>query len=306
METQVVRPSFLDKLKGVGSDAEAKAARKKKILQTAGVVVAIVLGYGIYSHFTFISTDNAQVQANTVLLAPKVSGYIMKVNVIENQKVKAGEVLAEIDSRDYQNSKAELEGQMVSLQAREIDAEKNFKRLNDLVRKGAVSRQQYDSAEASYRELSARLKGAQAQVDQAQLNLDYTQIKAPTDGVIAKRSAEVGMLAAVGNPIFGFVSAEERWVTANFKETEIPDIAPGREAKVTVDAIPGQTFKGVVQSLSPSTGATFTLLPPDNATGNFTKVVQRVPVRIKLLDLTPQDVDKLQAGLSANVTVRIR
>lgn len=298
--------TLVDKIKGTGADPEQKARRKKTLLQVAGVAGALVVIYALYYHFTYVSTDNAQVQANTVLIAPKVSGYITKVNVIENQKVKVGEVLAEIDARDYENALAELESDMVSAQAHQTDAEKNYRRLSDLLRKGAVSRQQFDTAEANYREASAKLKAAAAQVEQAKLNLEYTKIKSPANGVIARKSAEIGMLAAVGNPVFGFVSSEERWVVANFKETEIPNISPGKEAKVTVDAIPGRDFQGVVQSLSPSTGATFTLLPPDNATGNFTKVVQRVPVRIKLVSLSTSDIDRLGAGLSAYVTVRIR
>jgi membrane fusion protein (multidrug efflux system) len=142
-----------------------------------------------------------------------------------------------------------------------------------------------------------------AQVAQAELNLENTKIKAPSDGFIAKKSVEVGQLAAAGVPLIGFVDAGERWVTANFKETEISDIHPGNRVWVDVDAISGKTFTGKVESLSSATGATFALLPPDNATGNFTKVVQRVPVRIHLENLTPEDVEMLRAGLSADVKV---
>ena len=105
--------------------------------------------------------------------------------------------------------------------------------------------------------------------------------------------------------MIGFVSSESRWVTANFKETEISDVIVGHKVSVTVDAIPSKKFEGEVESISSATGSTFTLLPPDNATGNFTKVVQRVPVRIKLKNLTPQDIDLLHAGLSAMVKVSI-
>jgi membrane fusion protein (multidrug efflux system) len=148
------------------------------------------------------------------------------------------------------------------------------------------------------------LKSAIAQVNEAQLNLDYTKITAPVDGKVGRKSFEVGMLATAGQPLLGFVSNSERWVTANLKETDMKDIAEGKKAYVTVDAIPSRTFEGTVESISPGTGATFTLLPPDNATGNFTKVVQRVPVRIKLLNLTESDIDRLQNGLSAEVKIR--
>ena len=124
------------------------------------------------------------------------------------------------------------------------------------------------------------------------------------DGFIAKKSVEIGQLIAPGIPLIGFVGAEERWVIANFKETEIDKIHVGNEAHVDVDAIPQKTFKGKVVSLSAATGATFSLLPPDNATGNFTKVVQRIPVKIALENLSDQDIAELRAGLSAEVKVR--
>ena len=140
----------------------------------------------------------------------------------------------------------------------------------------------------------------------ANLNLEYTKITAPSDGKVGKRSFEVGMLASPGQPLLGFVEGNERWVVANIKETDMALVTEGKKASITVDAVPGKEFEGVIESISPTTGATFSLLPPDNATGNFTKVVQHVPVRIKLLNLTEKDSDRLQAGLSAEVKVRVR
>jgi membrane fusion protein (multidrug efflux system) len=150
----------------------------------------------------------------------------------------------------------------------------------------------------------SKYQGVQAQVDQAKLNLENTKIRAPVDGAIAKKSLELGQLAAPGVPLIGFVGDSERWVIANFKETEIEGVKAGSPVSVDVDAIGGKTYKGTVTSLSAATGATFTLLPPDNATGNFTKVVQRVPVKIKLENLTADDLELLRAGLSAYVKVR--
>ncbi|MGZ3703677.1 MAG: HlyD family secretion protein, partial [Bdellovibrionota bacterium] len=142
-----------------------------------------------------------------------------------------------------------------------------------------------------------------AQVDQAQLNLENTKLRAPSDGFVAKKSVELGQLAAAGVPLIGFVDGGERWVTANFKETEIEGVKPGAKAHVDVDAISGKTFEGVVESVSSATGATFTLLPPDNATGNFTKVVQRVPVKVRIENISDAEREMLRAGLSANVKV---
>jgi membrane fusion protein (multidrug efflux system) len=217
--------------------------------------------------------------------------------------VKKGDVLVEIDGRDYQNTLTQMKGEVTSMEARMRDAERNYRRSNDLFNQGVISRQQYDTATAAYSEVRAKHDAIAAQVAQAELNLENTKLKAPSDGFVAKKTVEVGQLAAAGVPLVGFVDAGERWVTANFKETEISGIRIGASVSVDVDAIPGKGFEGKVEAVSSATGATFTLLPPDNATGNFTKVVQRVPVRIQITGLSDSDVELLRAGLSAFVKV---
>lgn len=273
------------------------------VVGAVAAVVLVIFGWYEWSH---VSTDNAQVQAHTLMLSSKVSGIVTEVLVNENDSVKEGQVLARIDSKDYSNSVNQTEAELESAKVKFRDAETNYRRMAELYKKNVVSRQQYDTAEATYRELNKRVMAISAQVAQAKLNASYTEIKAPSDGRIARKAVEPGMVIPVGQPLFGFVDSSLRWVTANFKETEISNIAKGKPVKIEVDALPGREFHGEVESMSPSTGAVFSLLPPDNATGNFTKVVQRVPVRIKLLNLTPDDVERLQAGLSANVTVRVR
>lgn len=280
--------------------------KKKRLFIIFLAFMALGVGYFFYRSYFYISTDDAQVHAKTVMISAKVSGFIIQVNVEENQSVRAGDILAQVDRRDYLNKLNQVENEMNSVSARVSDDERNFKRLQSLFQKRAVSQQQHDNALAVYQEGSRRLKALQAQVDQAQLNLDYTQIKAPSDGFIARKSAEVGVLASVGMPLFGFVSAKERWIEANFKETDLKPMRVGNEVVVSVDALPQRKFHGRVHSISPATGATFTLLPPDNATGNFTKVVQRVPVRINLDELSVEDIESLRAGLSAFVSVRVR
>jgi membrane fusion protein (multidrug efflux system) len=277
---------------------------KKKILIVVGVLAGLGIAYFLYNTFFYVSTDNAQIQARTLMIAAKVPGYVTKVNFDENQKVKKGEVLVAIDPRDYENNLKQISGEMESIQARAHEADVNFKRVSDLFSKGAVAQQQYDTAKAVHDELNHRLESIQSQVDQAKLNLEYTEIKAPEDGFVAKKSAEVGMLANSGAPLIGFISNQERWITANFKETELKDIKTGKKVEIEVDSLPGESFSGSVESIGAATGATFTLLPPDNATGNFTKVVQRVPVRIKFENLKPQDFDRLQAGLSVEVRIK--
>src|SRR2546430_6950042 len=134
------------------------------------------------------------------------------------------------------------------------------------------------------------------------LNLSYTRITAPAEGVVSKKTVEVGQLVQPGQPPMSLVPLGDVWVTANLKETQTADLSPGDPADFTVDAYPGRHFSGHVESLSPATGAKFSLLPPDNATGNFTKVVQRIPVRIRL-DGKNDAAHPLRPGMSVNVTI---
>jgi membrane fusion protein (multidrug efflux system) len=278
-------------------------SKKQKILSGIGGLAALIAFYFIYQSIMYVHTDNAQIEAHSVMLAPKVGGFVVEVKVVEGQKVKKGDVLVRIDDRDYQNVLNQVKSELTSVMARKNDAESNFKRLSSLYGKGAVSQQQYDTGSASYSDVKAKYESVNAQVAQAELNLENTQIKAPSDGFIAKKSVEQGQLASPGVPLIGFVDAGDRWVTANFKETEIETIKIGSKADVDVDAISKHGFLGHVVSISSATGATFALLPPDNATGNFTKVVQRVPVKIQLENLTDDDIALLKAGLSADVKV---
>ena len=279
---------------------------KKKILSIVGSIVFLGILYFIYDTMTYVGTDNAQIGAHVTMLSSRVNGTIQQVLVKENQKVKAGDVLAQIDTADYSNASQAAGAQVSGLEARVKEAESNFTRAQSLFKEQAISRERFDAAQASYHDATAKLKAAKAQADQASLNVSYTKIIAPADGMIAKKSVEMGQFVGMGQPLFGFVEDGERWVDANLKETQISGIIPGRAVKVSVDAISGKSFQGVVESIGPATGALFSLLPPDNATGNFTKVVQRVPVRIKLLNLTEQQVDELRAGLSADVSIRRR
>lgn len=277
-----------------------------KIAVIVGSIAAVLIGYITYNHFTYVSTDDAQVGAHVTMLSSRVNGTILKVLVDDNQKVKAGDVLAQIDTSDYSNASEAAQAEVASLEARVKETETNFKRATELFAQQAIARERYDSAQAAYKEASARWQAAKANFDQATLNVSYTRILAPTDGVIARKSVEPGQFVPAGQPLFGFVESRERWVVANLKETELKGVKIGNAVKVEVDAVEDKSFHGIVESISPSTGATFSLLPPDNSTGNFTKVVQRVPVKIKLPDLSESDVDRLQAGLSADVSIRIR
>jgi membrane fusion protein (multidrug efflux system) len=280
--------------------------KKQKIIAGVVSVAVLSIGYFLYDSYMYVKTDNAQVGAHTVMLASKVSGFVLKVEAQEGQQVKKGDILIEIDERDYQNALRQYKGELSSLEAKKRDAEKNFNRISELYKKDVVSTQQYDQATTVFAEVRSKYEALSAQVAQAQLNLENTKVRAPSDGFIAKKAVEVGQLVSPGIPLYGFVDASERWVIANFKETELGGIHVGNEVDIKVDALSGKSFKGKVLNLSAATGATFTLLPPDNATGNFTKVIQRIPVKILIENVDQKDMESLRAGLSAFVKVHKR
>jgi membrane fusion protein (multidrug efflux system) len=160
--------------------------------------------------------------------------------------------------------------------------------------------------EAEITRAEAALKQAQADLALAELQLTYTEVRAPTDGVVSKRSVELGQVVQVGQPLLALVPLHEVWVLANFKETQLARVRPGMRAEVEVDGYPGRTFTGVVESISAGTGSRFSLLPPENATGNWVKVVQRVPVKIVLDTREAGNPQPLRAGMSAVVTIKVR
>jgi membrane fusion protein (multidrug efflux system) len=165
-----------------------------------------------------------------------------------------------------------------------------------------AAKRNVEAAEAAGTGASAKVLSARASRDRAALDLSYTHIVAPSDGVVSRKTVEVGQYVQAGQPLLDVVPLEDVWVVANFKETEIRDVTAGDAAEVRVDAYPGRVFKGHVESLSPATGARFSLLPPDNATGNFTKVVQRIPVRIRM-DGPVDATHPLRPGMSVTATV---
>jgi len=241
---------------------------------------------------------------------------------------RAGQARAE-----FQASRAEAAGVQATVAAAEADYKKaaaDVERYRSLAAQKIIPAQQLDAAEAAasaaaanlesarrqaaaagsqvsasgaaVRSADARLAAAQASVDNAQLQLSYAYIAAPVAGIVARRNAEVGALVQVGQTLMSIVPDENVWVTANLKETQLTHIRVGDRAEFTVDAYPDREFEGRVESLSPATGARFSLLPPDNATGNFTKVVQRVPVRIAV-DQPAGTPVPLRPGMSVDITI---
>ena len=305
-----------------------------------GVILVGILIFGVRKWWfsrSHVSTDNAQVDGHIVPILPKVGGFVAEVRVEENHAVKAGDTLVVLDDRDLRARLAQTEADLAALlatvssrgrvgqaeaavaqaQAQAVKASADLQRIEPLARQNVVSQQQLDAARAAAAAAEAQLAAAQAMLvgadarvaaaratrDQAALQLSYTRITAPANGVVSKKAVELGQLVQPGQPLMTVVPLEDVWVTANLKETETADVTPGDSADITVDAYQGVHFRGHVESLSPATGAKFSLLPPDNATGNFTKVVQRIPVRIHL-DSPVDPAHMLRPGMSVVATIK--
>ncbi|MDV4182834.1 HlyD family secretion protein [Rhizobium brockwellii] len=346
--------------------AEEKPARKRggrSLLLGATALVLIAAGayYG-HDYWTVgrfhISTDDAYVKADSSTIAPKVSGYLAEVLVMDNETVKAGQPLARIDDRDFKaaldqakadvaaaeatvNAKqASLDIQQSTItaaratvdvdRANETFAEQNNKRYSNLATNGYAPVQtaqqaasQIAAAQASIVRDSASLDAAVKQVDllnaelaqaraslarsqavqhQAELNLSYATITAPVDGTVGNRTLRVGQYVQAGTQLMSVVPTTAAYVIANYKETQLTDVKAGQPVDIEVDMFPGRTYHGHVDSLAPASGQEFALLPPDNATGNFTKVVQRIPVRI-VLDGDAAANGDLRPGMSVQPSI---
>jgi len=305
-----------------------------------GVVLLALIAFGARKWWfgrSHVSTDNAQVDGHIVPVLGKVGGYVAEVRVVENQAVKAGDTLVVLDDRDFRARLAQTDADLAALlatvssrtrvgqadaavaqaQANATKAAADLARMEPLAAQNVVSQQQLDAARAASTAAAAQLASAQAALvgadarvaaarasrDQAELQLSYTRIITPSAGVVSKKAVELGQLVQPGQPLMTVVPLEDVWVTANLKETETADVAPGDSVDFTVDAYKGRHFRGHVESISPATGAKFSLLPPDNATGNFTKVVQRIPVRVRPDD-APDGAHPLRPGMSVVVTIK--
>jgi membrane fusion protein (multidrug efflux system) len=378
----------------------------------AVLVVVVLVAAGIWWRSTFTEdTDDAQVNGHLIQVSARINGQVMKVDVDENQVVKQGDVIAELDPRDYQvaveNAEAALasaqanaaaanvnvpitsvntgsnltsagadvsgtiagveqaqkqleaaHARVAQAQANSTKAQADLTRYKPLVEKDVISKQQYDAAVAAAdaskaaladarateqaasdgvrvarerqaqaqaqlkfaqtgpqqvaaqsaraKQALAQVQQAQAQLDQARLNLSYTRIVAPVAGIITRKSMEVNQNVAAGQNLTTLVSLEGLWVTANFKETQLKSMAAGQPVEIEVDAT-GKTYHGKVTQIGGATGSVLSLFPPENATGNYVKVVQRVPVRVDFTDLPGEDPNHaLRPGLSVEPKVRVK
>jgi membrane fusion protein (multidrug efflux system) len=295
-------------LQGATPPAPAPAPRRPGPGRGRGLVLlalgaAMLAAQPTVRWLTETSTDDASIEGRHTMLAPKVPGIVLEVLFDDNESVVRGQPLVRLDARDYEHALAAARAELQGVRAHLADASLKLHEAQALFQSGAINQQQRDTAESTAAALQAQAHGIEARIAQHEVDVAYATVRAPQAGVVGRRLAEPGMYAHAGQALISFVAGQERWVVANFKETQLQAAAPGAHATVTVDALGGRSFAAVVHSHSPSSGAIFALLPPDNATGNYIKVVQRVPVKLLLQGLTPEDVAKLPVGL--NATVRI-
>jgi membrane fusion protein (multidrug efflux system) len=350
-----------------GGAAQTRRRFGLKRLALAGAALAVLAGAAWYGHGwwtngRFIeSTDDAYVGGNVTAIAPHVSGFVAGVLVTDNQRVRAGQLLIQLDSRDYQaaldHAKAVVDARAASLDGlraqyvlqqatiRQQEAEvvaksaqltfasQDAARYQSLALTSAGSRQDAQRAAsleqqaraslvaasatleagrqqlkvltAQTAEADANLSQARSDLRTAQLNLGYTEIRAPIDGFIGNRAAQVGAYVAAGAYLISVIPTDGLWVDANFKEDQLTRMVDGDTAAVVADVLPGHVFRGHIASVAPGTGAVFSVIPAENATGNFTKIVQRVPVRI-VLDGGDADLRMLRPGLSTTARVDTR
>lgn len=268
-----------------------------------GISAVIWLMMKIYGYF-YISTDNAYVNANVVHIAPRITGQVTNLFVVNNQFVKADQPLFELDSEPFQNALIKAQAQYAMSKSALVNAQATAQRTIVLEQKKFVSMQDRDNVTTALETAEASLNLAKASLDQAMLDESWTKISSPTSGWVTNVSLGPGDIVAANQPLFALISNSEFWVDANFKETEIEDIHPGQRAVIYVDMYPGHAFEGIVQSISGGTGSAFSLLPPQNATGNWVKITQRVPVRIRVVNPDPEY--PLRIGSSASVRISLR
>ncbi|HEY6838820.1 MAG TPA: HlyD family secretion protein [Geobacteraceae bacterium] len=322
----------------------------------AGIILAVLLlaggvagGYLWVRSRTHISTDDAFIETHIYSISSRGPGTVANVLVRDNQDVKKGDFLVDLDPNDYRlrvnNASAELEmarnetsgdyakveGAKASLalaRAKLDQAELDLQRGRNLFQKEVIPKEQLDRLETARRMADsqvreaeesvrkeqalvgstpgggreARIRQKQAKLDEAELNLSYVKVSAPADGFVTRKAVEPGNNVQAGQALMALVSLEDAWVTANYKESQLTHVRPGQEVSFTVDTYPGKKFRGTVESIMAGTGAAFSLLPPENATGNYVKVVQRIPVKISI-DKGSDPEHLLRVGMSVVPTI---
>lgn len=313
-------------------DTRPEYLKKRVLVPSITGIIFLICGlfYAVHTVY-YKSTDDAFIEGHVITVAPRVSGPVLHLNIEDNQDVKKGDLLFEIDPNDYQaklrETKAKLEEAKAALVSADnqmtkslsdLDFAKNdYERYSKMRDKGISSKQDYEaslnkltaaeannnSARARYDEIQSSIKRLEAEVEQDELNLSYTKIYAASDGKITNRSVEEGNYVQVAQPMFAIVP-EKMWIVANFKETQLANMKPGQPVKIKIDTYGGKKFQGKVDSIQRSTGARASLFPPENAVGSYVKIVQRVPVKI----VFTEDISKynIVPGMSVVPEVKVK
>ena len=298
------------------------------------IISALVWGFDcLFFAMARESTDDAFIQGHIVSVSARVDGHVTKVYIKDNQWVEKGNLSVEVDQRDFQVSRDAANAALSAAKAAETQSraqanmasveadrtEKDYNRYRQLFDANAgVTQQQVDNALAAARSSRAQLESANGQIavaqakvaqagaaaEQAELNLSYTRTYAPVAGRLTNKAVEEGEFIRTGQPLMAIVP-QDVWVVANFKETQLKYMKPGQPVRIKVDAYPQKILKGHVDSIQAGTGAVFSLLPPENATGNYIKVVQRVPVKI-VFDGDPNETKMLSPGMSVIPVVKVK
>jgi len=290
------------------ADMDASTEKNKKrafLIFGVLLLMGLSIGFFVYLHARhYESTDDAFIEAHVIPISARVSGLVLAVHVNDNQFVKKGDLLIEIDPADYGVKRNEQRAKLAAAEAEAKRSALDVARYQELYQKDEITRQQLDNALAQAAAEMADVEQSRAVVKQAELNFSYTQIRAPQDGRITRKSVEAGSYVQVGQTLLSVVPPDV-WVTANFKETQLTHMHPGQAVRIHADAYPHHDFHGHIDSIQSGTGARFSLLPAENATGNYVKVVQRVPVKILIEDNNdPQFL--LAPGMSVVPTVDLK
>jgi len=317
-------------------------------------LLAICVGLYLYAAGgRYVSTDNAYVKANVIIISPEVSGRVTSVLVVDNQAVEANDILLQLDSSPLEITlnraraqmaviRTELESLRADYGETVVQAQlaedkvrylnRRYKRQQKLLKQGLSSEEKHDEAkhdlqvarrevqiiEQRVQQVLAQLAGnerlpvdqhpryltAQTTYDQVAVDLKATTIRAPASGIVSNMKLQVGEYALAGKPIFSLIENQPIWIEANLKETQLTHILPGQQATIVADAYPDKIWESVVSSIAPATGAEFSILPPQNASGNWVKVVQRIPINLVITDQAggPQ----LRAGMTVSVRIDTR
>lgn len=337
----------------------------KKFARVAVIYAIVAAGiFWVCSHFVHLNcvewTDNAQVRRNIVPINSRVQGYIERICFDDFQEVKAGDTLVIIDNSEYllrvaqsnaayqrslvestamnttisttDNNLAVSDAAIEELRIRLEQAERDYRRYEQLLEQKAVTQQQYETMKVNYEAMQSKydmlvrqkrstslmkteqtqrldqrqadIDAARAAFDLAELNLSYTVVTAPCDGIASRKSIQIGQLIQPGQNLLSLVESDKVWVIANYKETQTANIAEGMEVEVHVDAVPDVVYRGVVASIANATGSQYSVVPVDNATGNFIKVEQRIPVRVDFTDENSAEaLRRLRSGMNVECEV---